>query len=373
MKNGYDGQSKYEIQGPSNGSEFDKSNLNVKKMQNSGKDENAIGGNDNMMNDLDALEDIDRADTRSNDSYDNQSQRENVNAFANIQEKLFEIIESEEVEDVIDLNEKFLSQQLGGIDQADLAVLPKIELRVDTRFHNLQVTGEILSSLEYLKLNDSIISSFRDIGTSFKNVRVLHIGRCELKEVQGIQAFEQLEELYISYNEIDELFDIGFVEHLTVLDLEGNNVRDFDHLYYLKRCRNLTHVNMKFNPVQTGKNTIGATGQTQAEIRKEYYSKMQEFVPKIEELDDEVVDEGFFERKIKECEEHIEQTDSQSFLQLPMACKLKSIGFSDKALTTISTYDAFTEIMNEPEEEMLIVSTIKNQTAEKKAQRDFQE
>lgn len=106
-------------------------------MQNSGKDENAIGGNDNMMNDLDALEDIDRADTRSNDSSDNQSQRENVNAFANIQEKLFEIIESEEVEDVIDLNEKFLSQQLGGIDQADLAVLPKIELRVDTRFHNL--------------------------------------------------------------------------------------------------------------------------------------------------------------------------------------------------------------------------------------------
>lgn len=235
------------------------------------------------------------------------------------------------------------------------------------------MTGEILSSLEYLKLNDSIISSFRDIGTSFKNVRVLHIGRCELKEVQGIQAFEQLEELYISYNEIDELFDIGFVEHLTVLDLEGNNVRDFDHLYYLKRCRNLTHVNMKFNPVQTGKNTIGATGQTQAEIRKEYYSKMQEFVPNIEELDDEVVDEGFFERKMKECEERIEPTDNLSFLQLPMACKLKSIGFSDKALTTISTYDAFTEIMNEPEEEMLIVSTIKNQTAEKKAQRDFQE
>ena len=31
-----------------------------------------------------------------------------VNAFENIQEKLFEIIEGEEVEDVIDLNEKFL-------------------------------------------------------------------------------------------------------------------------------------------------------------------------------------------------------------------------------------------------------------------------
>lgn len=62
------------------------------------------------------------------------------------------------------------------------------------------------------------------MGTSFKNVRVLHVARCELKEVQGIQAFEQLEELYISYNFIDDLFDVSLAEHLTVLDMEGNNV-----------------------------------------------------------------------------------------------------------------------------------------------------
>jgi len=119
------------------------------------------------------------------DSFDKESQRDNVDAFQNIQEKLFEIMDNEEVEDVVDLNEKFLSQQLG-VEQADLGLLDKIELRVDTRYHNLQITGEILASLEYFKLNDSIISSFRDVGTSFKNVRVLHIGRCELKEVQGI-------------------------------------------------------------------------------------------------------------------------------------------------------------------------------------------
>jgi hypothetical protein len=40
---------------------------------------------------------------------------------------------------------------------SELALLPKIELRVDSRFHNLQVTGEILSSLQILKLNDSLI------------------------------------------------------------------------------------------------------------------------------------------------------------------------------------------------------------------------
>lgn len=110
---------------------------------------------------------------------------QNVNVFENMQEKLFDILENEEVEDVVDLNEKFLSQQLG-VEQGELALLPKIELRVDTRCHNLQVTGEILPSLEFLKLNDSIVQNFRDLGTSFKNIRVLNIARCELRDINGM-------------------------------------------------------------------------------------------------------------------------------------------------------------------------------------------
>lgn len=58
-----------------------------------------------------------------------------------------------------------------------------------------------------------------------------------------------MEELYISYNFIEELFDIGFLEHLTVLDMEGNNVKSLDQLYYLKRNPHLTDVNLKYNPV----------------------------------------------------------------------------------------------------------------------------
>ena len=49
-----------------------------------------------------------------------------------------------------------------------------------------------------------------------------------MTDIQGIQAFEQLEELYMGYNEIDDLFDIGFSEHLRVLDFEGNNIQDYD-------------------------------------------------------------------------------------------------------------------------------------------------
>jgi len=140
----------------------------------------------------DIHDDIDNLDIAIDDTGTMESEeesdgsKENYGSVAqNMQEKLFEIIENEEVEDVVDLNQKFLAQSFG-VDEDQLAILPKIELRVDTRCHNLQVTGEILSSLEFLKLNDSIISSFRDIGTSFKSVRVLNIARCELKEVQGI-------------------------------------------------------------------------------------------------------------------------------------------------------------------------------------------
>jgi hypothetical protein len=124
---------------------------------------------------------------KQEDEYDYETkQNQEFLMIANIRDQFFEILDKQEVEDVIDLNEKFLCMALGGIEVSQLAMLPKIELRVDTSSHNLQVTGEILTSLEYLKLNDSIIRSFRDIGTSFKNVRVLHIARCELREVQGI-------------------------------------------------------------------------------------------------------------------------------------------------------------------------------------------
>lgn len=88
-----------------------------------------------------------------------------------------------------------------------------------------------------------------DIGTKFTRVRVLHLARCELKEIQGIHAFQSLEELYISYNEIEELFDIGMLDFLQVLDMEGNNVKDVDQLFYLSRCKSLTSVNFKLNPV----------------------------------------------------------------------------------------------------------------------------
>ena len=62
-------------------------------------------------------------------------------------------------------------------------------------------------------------------------------------------ALESLQELYISFNGITDLFDISFLNNLKVLDLEGNDVKDLDQLYYLRRLQNIVDLNLKHNPV----------------------------------------------------------------------------------------------------------------------------
>ena len=47
----------------------------------------------------------------------------NANQLTNMQDHFMEIMNNEQVEDVVDLNEKFLAMALGGIEVTELAVL----------------------------------------------------------------------------------------------------------------------------------------------------------------------------------------------------------------------------------------------------------
>lgn len=102
-----------------------------------------------------------------------------------------------------------------------------------------------------LKLNDSVIKTTRDLGTSFRKLQVLHISRCEVQELAGICAFDSLQELYCAHNFIDDLFDVGFLENLRILDLEGNNVKGIDNLYSLRPLHKLFSLALNDNPVST--------------------------------------------------------------------------------------------------------------------------
>ena len=47
----------------------------------------------------------------------------NANQLTNMQDHFMEIMNNEQVEDVVDLNEKFLAMALGGIEVTELAIL----------------------------------------------------------------------------------------------------------------------------------------------------------------------------------------------------------------------------------------------------------
>jgi hypothetical protein len=113
-------------------------------------------------------------------------------------------------------------------------------------------------------------------------------------------------------------------------------------LHYLKRCRKLTHLNLKYNPVTT-------------EHTQEYYKLIKENVPLIEELDDEPVEEGFFETKSK----LKSPKKAEDYLNLSMSQKFLSFGLSSEIMQVLNT-SQINQICQEPSEEVLLVQFIKS-------------
>ena len=188
--------------------------------------------------------------------------------------KYIDILENEDITDFMEINEKMLEISLG-MNTEELMKLTKIEIKVDTTNTHMQYVGEVLKSLTLLKLNDSVIPSIRDLGTSFKNIKILYLNRWEMKTLAGLSWFEFLKELYISYNDIDDLFDISYWNNLEVLDLEGNNVPTWDNISYLLNWSKLTDLNLSNNPISNYQN---------------YQNRVKELLPQLRFLDDLHID-----------------------------------------------------------------------------------
>lgn len=65
-----------------------------------------------------------------------------------------------------------------------------------------------------------------------------------MTNLAGLSSMEFLRELYASYNDIKDLFDISYCYNLEVLDLEGNNVATWDNVSYLMNLDRLIEVNL---------------------------------------------------------------------------------------------------------------------------------
>jgi len=131
----------------------------------------------------------------------------------------------------------------------DLSQLLGLEAIADTRDLSLSFLGETFPTLEKLRLNNSIIPSIRDIGCSLVNLRFLSLARCEISCLDGISTIsQQLEELYLAFNQINDVCDLLGMDNLTILDLEDNLIPTIDSVAILSTSPKLKALTMAGNP-----------------------------------------------------------------------------------------------------------------------------
>lgn len=65
--------------------------------------------------------------------------------------------------------------------------ISKFKLRFDSTNDSLDILGDFLPGLIELKLNNSIITSLRDLGTRLRHLRLLWINYSHLRDISGIE------------------------------------------------------------------------------------------------------------------------------------------------------------------------------------------
>jgi hypothetical protein len=133
----------------------------------------------------------------------------------------------------------------------DLDDVTNLELVVDTSEQTIERLGEMCPNLTSLKLNNSTLESFRDLGTSLRTLRILWLSRSGVTDLDGIGALVGLQELYLAFNDITDLTPLAMHDCLQVLDIESNRVSDMNQIDQLGTCPNLFSLSLALegNPV----------------------------------------------------------------------------------------------------------------------------
>ena len=202
----------------------------------------------------------------------NQSQNQNAKndlIFRNFSNFMRQIVDNK--------NDKFLNGDINVIDYVlakylklnitEIQNLRKLNIKINGSYGLLNQFGQRLVNLKFLKLNDSFIQSIDDLGSNFKNLKILQINNCKLKELSGIICFEQLEILEAKNNEISDLIELEMSTSLVKINLENNLIEDEQNIYFLSSLDNLEYINLRGNPI------------------KNYEKKLKELLPNLKEID----------------------------------------------------------------------------------------
>ncbi|CAL9697255.1 unnamed protein product [Knipowitschia caucasica] len=167
----------------------------------------------------------------------------------------------------------------------DLSEVTSLEMCVN--LHNtLGNFGKYLPKLEQLKMNNSVIRSIRDIGSSLSRLQVLWMPCCSLEDLDGISSLSTLKELYLAYNKVSELSQVGMLENLHILDLEGNDVDDLVQIQFLGLCTKLQNVTLDGNPICKSPSPLEPQTPDYC-----YRAAVRELIPQLRYLDNMRVEE----------------------------------------------------------------------------------
>ena len=174
-------------------------------------------------------------------------------------------------------NGKFLNGDINVIDYVlarylkmnidDLLKLQKLTIRINGSYGLLNQFGQRLTNLKFLKLNDSFIQSIEDLGSNFKNLKILQINNCKLKDLSGIICFEQLEIFEAKNNEISDLIELEMSSSIKKLNLENNLIENEQNIYFLSSLDDLEYINLLGNPI------------------KNYEKQLKDLLPNLKEID----------------------------------------------------------------------------------------
>ncbi|KAI4825359.1 hypothetical protein KUCAC02_021044 [Chaenocephalus aceratus] len=168
----------------------------------------------------------------------------------------------------------------------DLSHLTSLEICLDTQENTLGNFGAYLPKLVRLKMNNSTISSVRDLGTTLSHLEVLWMSRCSLQHLDGLSTLSSLKELYLAYNNVSDLSQAGMLENLQLIDLEGNDVDDLVQIQYLGLCGKLQTLTLEGNPV-----CVLPNPPAKQTADYSYRAAVRELIPQLRYLDDVRVEE----------------------------------------------------------------------------------
>ncbi|XP_069594958.1 leucine-rich repeat-containing protein 56 [Ranitomeya imitator] len=191
-------------------------------------------------------------------------------------------------EDYETLVDEYLSPtRLKGLTGEDnLQDVTTLQMCVDTRERTLGNFGTHMPNLRELKLNNSVIVSIRDLGTSLSHLQVLWLARCNLTDLDGISSLSSLKELYLAYNALRDLSQVSMLENLEILDLEGNNLEHISELQYLALCTQLTTLTVEGNPI-----CARPSPEDNESSEYDYRLVVRRMIPQLQVLDDAPTDQ----------------------------------------------------------------------------------